>query len=37
MVKIKISVIKWFSPENVFGHEYKTPTGKKIEKCSTFE
>lgn len=34
MTKIKISVIKRFSPEDVFGHEYKTPTGKVVEKCS---
>ncbi|MFW9876782.1 MAG: TIGR04076 family protein [Candidatus Thorarchaeota archaeon] len=33
MPKIKISVIKRFSPEDVFGHEYKTPVGKVIEKC----
>ncbi|MBA7614245.1 hypothetical protein ES703_21508 [subsurface metagenome] len=34
MPKIKITVIKRFSPEDVFGHEYKTPTGKVVEKCS---
>ncbi len=34
MTKIKITVIKRFSPEDVFGHEYITPTGDKIEKCS---
>jgi len=33
MSKIKITVIKRFSPEDVFGHEYKTPDGKVIEKC----
>ena len=33
MPKIKITVIKRFSPEDVFGHEYKTPTGKVVEKC----
>jgi len=33
MPKIKISIIKRFSPEDVFGHEYKTPTGKVVEKC----
>jgi len=37
MVKIKISVIKRFSPEDVFGHEYKTPIDRKVEKCSFFE
>lgn len=37
MTKIKITVIKRFSPQDVFGHEYKTPTGKKVEKCSVFE
>ena len=31
MPKIKISVIKRFSPEDVFGHEYKTPNGKVVE------
>ena len=34
MPKIKITVIKRFSPEDVFGHEYKTPTGKVVEKCN---
>lgn len=33
MPKIKITVIKRFSPEDVFGHEYKTPTGKVVERC----
>lgn len=37
MGKIKISVIKRFSPEDVFGHEYKTPNDRKVEKCSVFE
>jgi uncharacterized repeat protein (TIGR04076 family) len=33
MSKIKITVIRRFSPEDVFGHEYKTPTGKVVGKC----
>lgn len=33
MVDIKISVIKRFHPEEVFGHEYKTPEGKVVDKC----
>lgn len=33
MVNIKISVIKRFHPEEVFGHEYKTPEGKVVDKC----
>ncbi len=37
MVKIKISVIRRFSPEEVFGQEMKTPTGKVITVCSSFE
>lgn len=34
MTKIKITVIKRFSPEEVFGHSYKTPKGTIVEKCS---
>ena len=37
MVKIKISVIRRFSPEEVFGQEMKTPSGKTISVCSSFE
>ena len=37
MSKIKITVIKRFSPEDVFGHEYKTPNGEIVEKCSLKE
>lgn len=33
MSKVKITVIKRFSPEEVLGHEYKNPTGKIVEKC----
>ncbi|MFX1378670.1 MAG: TIGR04076 family protein [Promethearchaeota archaeon] len=33
MTKIKITVIKRFSPEDVFGHQYKTPSGRIVEKC----
>ncbi len=35
--KIKITVIKKFSPKDVFGHEYKTPTGEVVDKCSLEE
>jgi uncharacterized repeat protein (TIGR04076 family) len=37
MSKIKITVIKRFSPEDVFNHEYKTPNGVKVDKCSLKE
>ncbi|MHA2374076.1 MAG: TIGR04076 family protein, partial [Candidatus Thorarchaeota archaeon] len=33
MTKLKISVIRTFSPKDVFGHEYKTPTGEVAQKC----
>ncbi len=33
MPNIQITVIKRFSPEDVFGHEYKNSTGKVVEKC----
>ncbi|MBN1328835.1 MAG: TIGR04076 family protein [Candidatus Heimdallarchaeota archaeon] len=36
MTKIKITVIKRFAPEDVFGKEYIAPSGKKIERCNKF-
>ena len=33
MTKIKITVVKAFSPEEVFGHSLHTKTGTKITKC----
>lgn len=33
MVKIRITVMKAFSPEDVFGEPYTTPSGKTVEKC----
>lgn len=32
--KIKITVIRRFSPEEVFGHEMKYPSGEKMAPCS---
>ena len=37
MSKIKISVIKRFSPVDVFGHEMRSPSGKDITVCQSFE
>ncbi|MDF1538338.1 MAG: TIGR04076 family protein [Candidatus Thorarchaeota archaeon] len=37
MVNIKITVIKTFSPEEVFGHEYKGPNGETANKCNLKE
>lgn len=38
MAKIKITVIKRFNPEDVFGKEgYSTPNGKKVTACTAFE
>ncbi len=38
MPKIKITVVKRFKPEDVFGDEgYTTPNGKKITECTTFK
>ncbi|MFX1513570.1 MAG: TIGR04076 family protein [Promethearchaeota archaeon] len=37
MAKIKISVVKRFSPEEVFGHEMKQSSGKVITQCTSFE
>jgi uncharacterized repeat protein (TIGR04076 family) len=34
--KVKITVMKTFSPEDVFGHELKLPSGQKINKCGLF-
>lgn len=34
MSKIRITVVKCFSPEDVFGHGYKTPNGTEVKKCS---
>jgi uncharacterized repeat protein (TIGR04076 family) len=37
MWKVKVTVIKTFSPEDVFGHElFFPPTGQKIKKCGLF-
>ena len=33
MPSIKITVIRAFTPEDVFGNEYKTPAGEVVEKC----
>ena len=33
MSKVKITVIKRFSPEEVLGHTYKNPAGKILKKC----
>ena len=39
MTKVKITVIKRFGPEDVFGpgHNLKTLSGRPITKCSMFE
>lgn len=38
MAKIKITVIKRFKPEDVFGKVgYTTPNGKKVTECTAFE
>ena len=37
MTKIKISVIKRFSPIDVFRCEMKTPSGKEISACQSFK
>ena len=37
LTRIKISVIKRFSPADVFGHDMKTPSGKDIPVCQSFE
>ena len=34
--KVKVTVMKTFSPEDVFGHELHLPSGQKISKCSLF-
>ncbi|UCH05886.1 MAG: TIGR04076 family protein [Candidatus Thorarchaeota archaeon] len=34
--KVKVTVMKTFSPEDVFGHELHLPSGQKINKCSLF-
>lgn len=33
MPKLKITVVRAFTPEEVFGHEYRTPSGEVVEKC----
>ncbi len=37
MTKIKISVIKRFRPEDVFGHEIKKPNGDTVTICTSFK
>ena len=37
MSKVKITVIKKFSPIDVFGHEIYTTSGTKVTTCGTFE
>ena len=37
MTKVKITVIKKFSPIDVFGHEVYSTSGTKIVKCGAFE
>ena len=37
MAKVKITVIKRFKPEEVFGFEYKAPTGRIIPVCQVFK
>ena len=37
MLKFKITVVKKFSPEDVFGHEFLLPSGKKVVKCDLEE
>ncbi|MHA1904920.1 MAG: TIGR04076 family protein [Candidatus Thorarchaeota archaeon] len=37
MWKVKVTVIKVFSPEDVFGNEITLPSGKRIDKCSFYE
>ena len=33
MAKLKITIIRAFSPEDVFGHEYRSPAGEIAEAC----
>lgn len=33
MPKLKITVIKTFSPEDVFGQEYRLPSGELAKRC----
>jgi len=37
MIKKQITVIKRFKPKEVFGQEYRTPTGKVIPECPVFK
>jgi uncharacterized repeat protein (TIGR04076 family) len=37
MWKVKVTVIKTFIPEDVFGHELSLPTGERIHKCEYFK
>ena len=37
MSKVKITIIKKFSPIDVFGHEVYSTSGTKITTCGTFE
>lgn len=37
MSKVKITVIKKFSPIDVFGHEIYSSAGKKITECRAFD
>jgi len=37
MVKIKISVVKQFGPEDILGHEFIRPDGRPITKCGMKE
>ncbi|MHA2357179.1 MAG: TIGR04076 family protein [Candidatus Heimdallarchaeaceae archaeon] len=37
MSKVKITVLKNLSPEEVFGHELKSPSGDIIKACTSFK
>ena len=37
MSKIKITVVKQFSPEDILGHEFIRPDGTPIKKCGMTE
>jgi uncharacterized repeat protein (TIGR04076 family) len=35
--KVKITIIKQFLPKDIFGHDYKLASGKKVANCSLKE
>ena len=37
MTRIKVTVVRTFSPEEVFGQEYRRPDGKIVERCHLSE